>query len=335
MTAVTQTSGTFDAGALEAAMAELSPDVVPGLSAAVVLRGSEPWLHSVGFADLRLRRRASNATAYCWFSMTKLVTATVAMQLTERGQLSLDDPVRRYLPDFPFGRRGASVTVRHLLSHSAGLSNPLPVRWIHLADEPAPPPGELLSRLMRRQRRLKGRPGERARYSNVGFLVLGEVLAAASGQPFEELVRERVLRPIGMTRTDFGYTAAVAHDAATPYHWRRSLPAAAMELVLPRRVIGPRVGQYRQLRRFVNDGAAYGGLIGPIHDAARFLTAHSNGGSLNETQLVTANSVASMQTREAEGRQLDVGLGWFRRHSDPSNAERYLSTILFQDLRDA
>jgi hypothetical protein len=96
-----------------------------------------------------------------------------------------------------------------------------------------------------------------------------------------------------------------------------------MELVLPRRVVGPRVGQYRQLRPFVNDGAAYGGLIGPVEDAVRFLAAHVDGGSFDGTRVLDGSSVAAMQTRVAEGRQLDVGLGWFRRHSDPSSAERY------------
>jgi CubicO group peptidase (beta-lactamase class C family) len=253
--------------------------------------------------------------------MTKVVTATAAMQLVERGQLGLDDPVARYLPAFPTSRSGKTATVRHLLSHSAGLSNPLPVRWVHLAEERTPPAGDLLGRLLRRQRRLKGRPGARASYSNVGCLALGEVLAAAGGQPFEQLVRTSVLRPLGMSRTDFGYTAAVAQEAATPYR-RRSLPAAAMELVLPHRVRGARVGQYRQLRPFVNDGPAYGGLIGPVEDAVHFLAAHLNGGSLDGTQLLTPESVAAMQTLQAKGRRLDVGLGWYRRHADTSD-ERY------------
>jgi CubicO group peptidase (beta-lactamase class C family) len=290
---------------------------------AVVARGQDPWLNSAGLADLRERRPASPATACCWFSMTKIVTATAAMQLAEGGRLGLDDPITRYVPAFPARRHGKVATVRHLLSHSAGLSNPLPVRWVHPPHEDGPEPDELLARLPRRHRRLKRAPGTRAHYSNVGFLLLGEVIAAASGRPYRDYVREQVLAPLGMTRTDFGYAPGVARDVATGYHWRRSPAAAALELLLPRWVLGPRVGQYRELRPFVNDGAAYGGLIGPVEDAARFVAAHVGGGTLNGVEVLRRESVAAMQTPTASGRVLDVGLGWFRRRSDTPSPERY------------
>jgi CubicO group peptidase (beta-lactamase class C family) len=308
---------------LERAMAELTPGTVPSISAAVAREGAERWVASTGLAELESRRPASPATAYCWFSMTKMVTATAVMQLAERGRLGLDDPVSRYVDGLPGGRGHAPVTVRHLLSHSAGLANPLPVRWIHPAEEAGPQPSQLLARLLRRQRRLKGEPGDRARYSNVGFLVLGEVIAAASGRPYRAYVREQILQPVGMTRTDFGYTPAVAQDAATGYHRRRSLQAAAMELVLPRWVLGPRVAQYRELRRFVLDGSPYGGLVGPAEDAARFVAAHVGHGTTAGTRLLSPESVDAMQTHHARGRALDVGLGWVRRHSDAQTGERY------------
>ncbi len=304
-------------------MAELTPGTVPSISVAVVQRGAEPWVSSTGLADLETQRPASPATAYCWFSMTKLVTATAVMQLAELGRLGLDDPVSRYLRDFPQSRAGSPVTVKHLLSHSAGLSNPPPVRWVHPADDDGPLPSELLARLLRRQRRLKGTPGERARYSNVGFLALGEVIANASGQPYQAFVREHVLSPLGMSHTDFRYTAAVAENAATGYHRRRDIQAVAMELLLPRWVLGPRIAQYRELHRFVLDGSAYGGLIGPVRDASRFLAAHVGLGALEGTRMLSPQDVELMQTRHTRGRALDVGLGWFRRRSDPPTGEPY------------
>ena len=319
----TTNTGWFDPGPLQVAMADLTPGTVPGLTAAVVARGHEPWLQGCGLADLRERRRASPATAYCWFSMTKIVTATAVMQLAERGELGLDDPVSRYVSALADIRGSDAVTTRHLLSHSAGLSNPLPVRRVHAPDEEGPKAGELLARLLRRQRRLKRTAGACARYSNVGFVVLGEVIAAASRRSYREYVHEHILAPLGMARTAFGYTPAVARDAATGYHWRRSPPAAAMELMLPGWVRGPRVGQYRELRPFVNDGAAYGGLIGPVEDAARFVAAHVNGGTLNGVELLSSASVAAMQKLQASGRALDVGLAWFRRKSDTPSEERY------------
>ena len=304
-------------------MAELTPGTVPSISVAVVHEAAEPWVASTGLADLRARRPASPATAYCWFSMTKIVTATAVMQLAGLGRLDLDDAVSRYVPGLPPSRSDEPMTVSHLLGHSAGLSNPLPVRWVHPAGGPGPDPAAFLAQRLRRQRRLKGTPGERARYSNVGFLVLGEVIATASGQPYQAFVRDEILRPLGMSRTDFGYTPAVAGDAATGYHRRRGIGAAAMELLLPRWVLGARVGQYRQLHRFVLDGSAYGGLIGPVEDAARFVAAHVGGSASGAVRLLGLEGVTAMQTRQARGRALDVGLGWYRRHSDRPTGEHY------------
>lgn len=66
--------------------------------------------------------------------MTKLVTATAALQLADRGQLDLDGPAANLVPDFPGRGGGSRVTIRHLLSHSAGLANPIPIGWVRHAD---------------------------------------------------------------------------------------------------------------------------------------------------------------------------------------------------------
>jgi CubicO group peptidase (beta-lactamase class C family) len=125
----------------------------------------ERW---VGFAGIETRRAARAETVYLWFSMTKIVTATAVVQLAERGALGLDDQVVRWVPAFPAGR--GRVTVRHVLSHSAGLSNPIPVGWVRLADEPARGLGEFATRPLTKHSRLRREPGTRARYSNLAPL---------------------------------------------------------------------------------------------------------------------------------------------------------------------
>jgi len=75
------------------------------------------------------------------------------------------------------------------------------------------------------------------------------------------------------------------------------------------------------------NGAAYGGLVGSVHDAARFATVHLNGGSLDGTRLISEQSVAQMQQLSASGPDLDVGLGWFRRRSDSRRGETSWSIL--------
>jgi CubicO group peptidase (beta-lactamase class C family) len=257
-------------------------------------------------AEAATERRVTPDTAFPWLSMTKLATATAVMQLAERGDISVVAPVRRYLPGFPPAEPGRPVTVRHLLNHTAGLTNPFPLRWVHPANRPDPDPGRFARDLLRRHRRLRGTPGERARYSNLGYLALGEVIAAASGQSYQDYVRDHVLRPLGMTRTGFGYGDGRAEDAATGHQPRRHPLTPLLRAVLPPGIAGPARGRWRTLHPFCVDGAAYGGLIGSAADAARFLAMHAGDGELDGARVLRQQSAREMRVLSAHGRALDV-----------------------------
>jgi CubicO group peptidase (beta-lactamase class C family) len=311
--------------AVRAALAGTLGRDVPGVSVAVVDRDGLRWAAGFGVADLATGRPAAPDTVYPWFSMTKLVTATAVVQLAERGRLELDAPAARYVPWFrPRPARGAppgaAVTVRHLLSHSSGLPNPIPVGWVHPADGPAPDPSAVARRLLARHARLGAAPGARAAYSNLGYLLLGEVVGAAAGQPYEAYVRDHLLRPLGMTRTDFRYRPDdLLPRAATGYQRRWSPLTPLLRLLLPRGILGPAAGpagRFVAFRRFYVDGPAYGGLLGTAPDAARFLRLHLAGGTVDGIRFLSPGAVAEMQRLAAHGRPLDVGLGWFRRRAD-------------------
>ena len=117
------------AGSLEAVIQERTgADDVSGLSIAVVKGDRVVWERGFGFADLATSTPATPATSYLWFSMTKIVTATAVMRLAEGGKLDLDAPADEYFRGFKVVSQPTPVTVRHLLSHSSGLANPLPIR---------------------------------------------------------------------------------------------------------------------------------------------------------------------------------------------------------------
>ncbi len=289
---------------------------VPGLSGALVDEDGVVWSGAAGVSDLAAGTPARPDTVYLWFSMTKMVTATAVMQLAERGSLGLDDPVSGFVPEFPAG-----PTIRHLLSHSSGLGNPIPVRWVRPAASPRPDPHEFTVGLLARHGRLKGAPGETARYSNLGYVVLGEVIAAASGVPYIDFVRRNLLEPLGMTQTDFVYRPELEAAAATGYQQRFSPLTPLYRLMLPKGIVGPNVGRFVSFHRFIVDGPPYGGLIGTAEDAARFLALHVRGG---DGTILSPASVEAMQTIAATGRKLEVGLGWFRYRSAPKHPPRFL-----------
>lgn len=91
--------------------------------------------------------------------------------------------------------------------------------------------------------------------------------------------------------------------------------------------MGETVGRYVAFRRFNVDGAAYGGLIGPVDDAARFVRLHLTGGVVDGQRLQSAEAIGAMQRITATGPKLDVGLGWFREHSDRMPGPRYLEHL--------
>ena len=292
---------------------ELRGRRVPGLAAVVVRKTVVEEACAAGFTDLASGSPTTPDSAQLWFSMTKIVTATAVMQLVDRQAIGLDDPVRDLLPAFPEARAGWPVVrVRHLLSHSSGLVNPIPVRWVHAAEEPGRESHEFALALLERHRKLRFHAGSRAAYSNLGDIALGEVVAAASGQPYEAYVRSQILEPLAMNRTGFSYEG-MGDDVATGYQLRFHPMMPLFRLILPKGIVGPTTGRFVAFNPFYVDGPAYGGLIGSACDAARFVAAHLNRGELEGHRLLSPDSVAAMQTIQARGRKLDVGFGWFRR----------------------
>jgi CubicO group peptidase (beta-lactamase class C family) len=284
---------------------------VPGLSVAVVKGDRVVWARGFGFSDLLTSTRANSQTDYLWFSMTKIATATAVVRLAEEGAIDLDAPADEYYRGFKIVSQPTPVSVRHLLSHSSGLANPVPIRWVYPASGLVPGRRAFVERLLGKNRNLRFVPGERASYSNLGYLVLGEVISEVSDMGYEDYVREQILLPLGMTRTGFSY-ARTGREAATGYHPLRPLLTPIFRAALPGGVVGPRQGKYVAFNPFYVKGPAYGGLIGGVEEAARLVLLHLNGGQVGETNLLSAESVAEMQRTISRGGKRDFGLGWFR-----------------------
>jgi CubicO group peptidase (beta-lactamase class C family) len=312
---------------------------VPGLSVAVVKGDGVCWARGFGVADIATGTPATAETVYMWFSMTKIVTATAILQLKDQGKLRLDDLVADYIPYFPRSASPVKVTIRHLLNHSSGLANPIPIRWVHSVAREGPNPDAFLEMLLAKHRKLKSSPGEKASYSNIGYVALGAVVAAASAMTYKDYVLKRILKPLKMDQTSFNYTPEMVGNAATGYQKRWSMMALLLPFMrIPKGVTDGKIGGYVAFNRFYLDGSSYGGLIGPVKDAARLVQAHLNPGLVDGVQVLSPDSTAAMQRISARGSELDVGLGWFRRHSEGAENSSYLEHLgggagFFNDMR--
>jgi CubicO group peptidase (beta-lactamase class C family) len=161
-----------------------------------------------GFADADWQAENRPDTLFNIASIGKMFTAVAILKLAEQGAVSLDDPLSKWVPDYPNQAAARKITLRHLLTHQAGLG-PWDVRRNDAATAreaartmTAPPAAE---------------PGAGFAYSNAGYVLLGAVIEGATGRSYEEAVRTLVLDPAGMKRTGFWPVTAIVPNRATGY----------------------------------------------------------------------------------------------------------------------
>jgi CubicO group peptidase (beta-lactamase class C family) len=168
---------------------------IPSLTAAAMGNGEVVWQEALGLASVEPEERATTDTQYRVGSITKTFTAAAVMQLRDAGELSLDDRLEQHLPDAHHG----TLTLRRMLAHVSGLQREMPGYVWETLD--FPDRAGLVSGLVDAQQVLP--PGARWHYSNLAFALLGEVVARRSGLDYEDYVSERLLSPLGLSRTTF------------------------------------------------------------------------------------------------------------------------------------
>lgn len=184
------------AQAARAAYAErVRADDIPGLSAAVAVRGRLAWSEAFGMADREAGVPATTATRFGIGSITKSLTMALALRLADRGRLDLDAPVERYLPGFPYAGRG--ITVRLVGGHLAGLGDAF-ANAERLSDRHYDTQQALAAILEEPPR---GPAGAEHFYATGSYTVIAAVVEAVTREPFADAMRRLVLEPLKMTAT--------------------------------------------------------------------------------------------------------------------------------------
>lgn len=216
-------------------------DRVPAISAGVVIGPELVWQRGYGSLDGATAPPPTGSTLYSICSISKLLTSVAIMQLWEAGRLSLDDDVARHVPDFAIQRKDADsgpITLRALLTHSAGIPREADLGYWSSPEFRFPTRQALYERV--REQRTLMRAQQGYQYSNLGMSVLGDVVAAVSGEPYERYVQSRILTPLGMADTrpftpelPFGTRAAVGFGALQRDGSRERLPPFDTRALLP------------------------------------------------------------------------------------------------------
>lgn len=207
--------------------AQVEVRALPSLVVGIVYDQTLLWVRGFGYADVASRRPAGVDTLYRIASLTKLFTATALMQLRDEGRLQLDDPVEKHLDWFriqnPYDD-APQITIRHLLTHSAGL--PRESAFSYWVDRNFPTREQIREALPTQSLALM--PGTQWKYSNLGLALAGEIVEAVAGVPYADYIQTYILDPLGMTNT-YVIVPEDAPNAATGYGSRK--PDGSREVV--------------------------------------------------------------------------------------------------------
>src|SRR5580692_3079967 len=271
----------------KAASSFLAANSVPGISVAVEQDGELLWSAGFGMADLENFVPATSSTLFRLGSISKPITATAILQLSERGKLDLDAEVQNYCPAFP--KKEWSITTRQLLGHLGGIRHYNPDGKGDIPDDNAKHFASMEESLqIFANDALVAKPGTKFHYSTYGYTLLGCVLEGASSEKYVDYVKENVFEPAGMGQTQADNFFTIVPHRSRWYHKDKSgVVENAGVLDSSYKIPG-------------------GGLISSADDMARFEIA------------MMANKLLKPATREAmwtpqkaaDGSQNGYALGW-------------------------
>ena len=277
---------------------------IPGLAVAVVKDDSVVFAKGYGVRELGKPGAVDAGTRFAIGSTTKAMTAAALAMLVDDGKVRWDDPVTRYIPTFqtadPYVTR--EITVRDLLTHRAGLGN-ADFLWYE-SDLPT-------AEVRRRVRLIRPAYSFRSSfiYQNIMYAVAGDVVEAASGMPWDEFVRRRILTPLGMSRTALTLRETQTRDNVASPHDRvdgtvRAIRNASVDPVAPAGSIWSSVADMSKWMRFMLDS-------GRTADGRRLLQTGTWAELLKPQTMVTPEQFYPT-ARLTQPHWTTYGLGWFQ-----------------------
>jgi len=193
----------------------------PGCALGVYRNGTIEYARGYGMANLELGVALSPQSVFDIGSTSKQFTATSVMLLARDGKLSLDDDIRKYIPELP--NYGKTITIRHILTHTSGIRDYLTLWALAGVDDADLTTDQDALDLIARQHELNFSPGEQWLYSNSGFFLASIIVKRVSGKRLAQFAQERIFTPLGMTHTRFNDDhMSVIPNRATGYTPRDS-----------------------------------------------------------------------------------------------------------------
>ena len=255
----------------------------PGVAVIVTRKGQTLYRAAYGMANLELGVALEPDHVFRIGSVTKQFTSAAIMMLVEEGKLAVTDPITKFLPDYP--TQGKTITVEHLLTHTSGIQSYTDMpKWRGMWRQDMTVT-ELVD--LFKSEPMQFAPGERWRYNNSGYILLGAIIEKASGKKYADFVQERIFTPLGMANTRYDVTEQVTARRAAGYT-----------------KTGDRIVNAQYLS--MTQPYAAGSLMSTVDDLAKWDAALGAGRVLKAESL--AKSFASY--RLSSGNDTAYGYGW-------------------------
>lgn len=256
----------------------------PGVAVIVTDDGKTVYAAGRGLASLDSKTPITPATIFRLGSITKQFSAALMLQLVAEGKVALDDPLSKYLPDFP--KPGAEATIAQLLNHTVGVQSytNIPGWMVEEKTNRAYSTEQMIAEF--KDLPSPSKPGEKFAYNNSGYVLVGAVIEKVTGMPWHQAVEERIAKPLGLTSIRYGEMESATPGMARGYTEQEGkvVPSKAIHMSVPH---------------------AAGALIGSVEDLAKWNAALHGG------KVVPANLYAKMvaPTTLPDGTSEDYGYG--------------------------
>ena len=278
--------------------------------------GKIHYQNLLGHADVEANTPISENNTFWIASMTKMFTGAAIMMLVDEGKISLDDPVVKYIPslsqwmvvdekdaDHTLLKPVATpVTIRHLLSHTAGLTQAAEIQQV-LGNDGLPLKARAIASVTGP---LQSQPGEKYAYGNQGMNIAARIVEIVSGMPYEDFLQKRIFDPLGMTETTFWPNEDQIKRLATPYGPNREKNGFAR-------------GNFGYFTHPLNDRThrypeAGGGLFSTTHDIFRYGLMLANDGQLDGKRYLSSEAIKVLQTEQTGKTRVNYSLGYHLRN---------------------
>jgi CubicO group peptidase (beta-lactamase class C family) len=257
------------------------PDA-PGATFLISKNGKIIYKKAFGLSNLELNLPMHTENVFEIASITKQFTATSILMLAEKGKLNLDDEITTFIPDYP--TNGHKITVHHLLTHTSGIKDFTRVKGLNAISTQDLAPLDLIDFF--KNEPMDFAPGEKNKYNNSGYIILGYIIEKVSGQSYASFVEDQIFKVLGMTSSQYGSHREVIKNRVSGYHNK---------------------GSYVNGRQ-VSYSFAYstGALMSTVNDLFKWQEAIKNNLLINKE---TTEKVFTNYTLN-NGEHIDYGYGW-------------------------